>query len=51
MHTIFVEAKAISAAKRNQAEEYVLCYKTKLNLSFVNWENLDFSGNLFLKGN
>ena len=36
MHTRFVEAKAISAAKRNQAEEYVLCYKTKLNLSFVN---------------
>ena len=50
MHTIFIEAKAISAAKRNQAEEYALCYKTKLNLAFVNWENLDFSGSLLLKG-
>ena len=51
MHTIFMEALLITAAKGSQAEECVLRYKTKLKFAFLNGKNLHFSGNLFLKGN
>lgn len=44
MHTIFIEALAITAVKRSQVEECVL---KPLKLAFLYWEDLDFSGNLF----
>lgn len=43
---IFTEALAITDTDTSESEECVLCHKAKVKPAFLNWENLDFSGNL-----
>lgn len=48
---IFIDALASSDAEGSESEECVLCHKATVKPAFLNWENPDFSGNLYLKEN